>query len=56
MDRQSKKIDGLAEKVDGMRGGLDVARWFVGTLIAIGGLIEMLLWRLPAIIEALRAG
>ena len=43
--------------VDGIPSlGIDVARWFVGTLIAIGGLIGMLLWRLPAIIEAVRAG
>ena len=36
-------------------GGVSVARWFVGTLIAIGVLIGGLLWRLPAIIEAIRA-
>ena len=53
---QSKKVDGLAEKVGEMRGGLNVARWFIGTLIAIGVLIGGLLWRLPAIIEALRGG
>ena len=56
IDDMREKVDGLAEKVDGMRGGLGVARWFVGTLIGIGGLLGMLLWRLPAIIEALRAG
>ena len=53
---QSKKVDGLAEKVGEMRGGLNVARWFIGTLIAIGILIGGLLWRLPTIIEALRGG
>ena len=52
----SKKVDGLAEKVGEMRGGLNVARWFIGTLIAIGVLIGGLLWRLPTIIEALRGG
>ena len=56
---QSKKIDELAEKVDGMRGGLGASRRIVGFLIALAGLlataISIALWRLPAVIEALRS-
>ena len=56
VDGLGQKVDELAKKVNEMHGGIGVARWFVGTLIGIGGLIGVLLWRLPAIIEALRTG
>ena len=59
VEGQSKKLDELTKRVEDYRGevtklygGLHLARWVLGTLIAIAGLV---LWRLPAIIEALRA-
>ena len=58
LDGLTSKLDGLTREVDTLNGGIKLGRWVVGTLIALLGLlltaISVALWKLPAIIEALR--
>ena len=57
-DKLAQEIAANRGEIAKFTGGLGASRWIVGTLIALAGLlitaISIVLWRLPAIVEALR--